>query len=169
MLATRKLKFYVCKLSHTIYRCPVFLNLSIFDRIKKIDELKLCKICLHSHHGEKCKSRNCLKCTRPHNGLLHITSQNRFDKTADPVTSSSISRIDNRVSDKDKDVMQLLTSVSGHASYEDVQGQVLLSTSVIFTHNNSNEKTYCRVLLDSGSQNNIITDWMAKHLQLKKK
>ena len=31
--ATGELKFYVCKLSHTIYKCPVFLNLSIFDRI----------------------------------------------------------------------------------------------------------------------------------------
>lgn len=110
------------KLYRITLRCPVFLNLSISDRIKKINALKLCKICLRSHHGEKCKSRNCPKCTCPHNGLLHITSQNRFDKTADPVTSSSNSSIDNRESNKDKDVIQLLTSVSAHASYyEDVQ------------------------------------------------
>lgn len=166
---TGELKCYVCKLSHTIYKCPVFLNLSIFDRIKRIDELKLCKICLRSHHGEKCKSRNCPKCTRPHNGLLHITSQNRFDKTPDSVTSSNTSSVDNREGNKDKDGTQPLTSVNAHASYEDVQGQVLLSTAVIFAHNNSNEKIYCRVLLDSGSQNNFITNSMAKHLQLKRK
>jgi len=44
--ATSEIKCNFCKEAHTIYRCPSFLGLAIADRIKRITELKLCKICL---------------------------------------------------------------------------------------------------------------------------
>lgn len=34
-------KCYICKLSHSTYKCPTFLALSISDRIKRVSELKL--------------------------------------------------------------------------------------------------------------------------------
>lgn len=55
---TSEVKCYSCKQAHTIYRCPSFLGLTISDRIKRVIELKLCKICLRPHNdGDKCQSR----------------------------------------------------------------------------------------------------------------
>ncbi|KAF0711208.1 DUF1758 domain-containing protein [Aphis craccivora] len=83
--ATSEVKCYSCKQAHTIYRCPSFLGLTISDRIKRITELKLCKICLRPHNdGDKCQSRRCTICSRPHNSLLHLL---RTDKPVRQVAS----------------------------------------------------------------------------------
>jgi len=71
-VSTNEIKCYNCSNAHTIYRCPSFLALSVGDRIKKIDALKLCKICLRSHPNIKCQARRCAKCSRSHNSLLHL-------------------------------------------------------------------------------------------------
>jgi len=44
--ATTEIKCYVCNSSHTIYKCPTSIPLTIDNRIKKTTELGLCKICL---------------------------------------------------------------------------------------------------------------------------
>ena len=54
--STSKLKGYVCGLVHTIYKCPTFCGLDISDRIKRIAELDLCKICLRKHDRKKCNA-----------------------------------------------------------------------------------------------------------------
>ncbi|KAE9522282.1 hypothetical protein AGLY_017325 [Aphis glycines] len=66
------LKCYNCDGAHTIYKCSALLALSVSDRIKRISELNLCKICLRNHIGEKCTSRRCAKCMKAHNSLLHL-------------------------------------------------------------------------------------------------
>lgn len=64
---------FICNLQHTIYKCPTFISLSINNRIKKVNELGLCKLCLRKHDPKrKCLSRNCFKCGKTHNTLLHI-------------------------------------------------------------------------------------------------
>ncbi|XP_050549039.1 uncharacterized protein LOC126910474 [Daktulosphaira vitifoliae] len=47
------LNCYCCNEQHTIYRCPKLLSLSISERIKKISDLNLCKICLLLHPNKK--------------------------------------------------------------------------------------------------------------------
>lgn len=70
--STSKLKCFVCGSEHTIYKCPTFCGLDISDRIKRVTELDLCKICLRKHDGRKCNARFCFKCAKPHNTLLHL-------------------------------------------------------------------------------------------------
>jgi len=64
---TTSLRCYNCNDSHPIYKCTKFLALKILERIKRINDLKLCNICLRAH-SDRCKSRNCPKCARPHKG-----------------------------------------------------------------------------------------------------
>jgi hypothetical protein len=71
LASTEGIKCYVCKLLHAIYRCPTFISLTVSDRINKVVELKLCKICLRQHPDKNCMSRNYFKCAKPHNSLLH--------------------------------------------------------------------------------------------------
>lgn len=165
-----EIKCYNCKQSHTIYKCPSFLKLSIIERIKRITGLNLCKICLRSHDGEKCNARPCPKCLRAHNGLLHIVSRNTSaDKTINGTSSTSESVVDKRESNRDSANTTETTSVVAHTTRQDVNNQILLSTAVVLAYSNSNELVPCRVLLDSGSQNNFITESMSKCLQLKRR
>jgi len=49
LVSTWEIKCYVCNLSYTIYKCPLFLSLTVTERIKKANELALCKVCLRKH------------------------------------------------------------------------------------------------------------------------
>lgn len=52
-VSTIELKCYIWAGKHTIYRYPSFISLSVNDRIKRINDLQLCKICLRSHPNIK--------------------------------------------------------------------------------------------------------------------
>ena len=66
------MKCYNCQLAHSIYKCQSFLALPIADRIKRVGELMLCKICMRTHIGKKCDGKKCFQCHKAHNTLLHL-------------------------------------------------------------------------------------------------
>lgn len=68
LIAASEIKCYACDLGHTIYKCPTFLKLAVTERIKRFDELGLCKVCLRKHEFKQCLARsNCYKCHKRHN------------------------------------------------------------------------------------------------------
>lgn len=163
--ATSEIKCYFCKQAHTIYRCPSFLGLTIGDRIKRITELKLCKICLRSHEGEKCQSRRCTICARPHNGLLHLSRSEKPVKQTASHTNEVIDRDDGKEGENSNTTA---VSVSAYAYRKNNNSQILLSTATVIVYNVDRKPIQCRVLLDSGSQHNFITEALAQHLRLKR-
>lgn len=114
-------------------------------------ELILCKICLRKHDLKRRTSRNCFKCNKAHNTLLHIFHKINGEK---------------RVS-HDIQVDQPSTSsvTTAHVVNEEI---ILLSTAVIRAISSKVKPVLCRALLDSGSQCNIITEELVQSLQLKK-
>jgi len=146
-------KCYLCKQSHTIYRCPTFLNFSIFDRIKKVTELKLCKICLRLHKGEKCQSKRCRICARPHNGLIHLS---RSDNDTSTYAESSSIMIRDKIDNENDSTATV--SVNAHTSHKS-NCQILLSTAEVTAYDYKRN----RVLLDSRSQHNFITEAMVQN------
>lgn len=140
---TVKLKCYVCNESHPIYRCTTFLALSIPERKQKIDQLKICIVCLSKHAENKCKFKGCRKCGEKHNTLLHAPSNDNGNEPA--VTTSISAHASNNI---------------GHTAH------VLLSTAIINIQGKSNDIFCARALLDSGSQSNFITNELASKLQL---
>lgn len=142
---TAKLKCYVCNESHAIYRCATFLALSVPERKQKIDQLKICVVCLSKHAENKCKFKGCRKCGDKHNPLLHTTVN---DDNNEPTVS---------------------TSINAHAAGNVENTHVLLSTAIINIRGKSNEIFCARALLDSGSQSNFITHELAQKLQLARK
>lgn len=154
--------------AHTIYKCSAFLALSVSDRIKRISELKLSKICLRNHIGEKCTSRRCAKCMKAHNSLLHLPKSKL--SMAGGSENATSSRITNTVPNKSKDKNTYnLESISAHSFQQSSNKQILLSTAVVIMRNASGESTPCRVLLDSGSQSNFISESISQTLKLNKK
>lgn len=162
--ATSEVKCDFCKQAHTIYRCPSFLGLTIVDRIKRITELRLYKICLRSHEGERCQSRRCTICSRPHNGLLHIS---RTDKPTKQFASRTNEVVDRDDGKEDNNSNAPAVSVSAYA-YRKNNSQILLSTATVIAYNVNRKPIQCRILLDSGSQHNFITEALAQHLRLKR-
>jgi len=88
LLSISEIKCYVCDLPHTIYKYPSFLALAVFERIKKVNELGLCKVCLRKHEIKRCLSRNnCYKCHKAHNTLLHIIQQKYNEKKSNETSN----------------------------------------------------------------------------------
>lgn len=166
-VATNEVKCYNCSGAHTIYRCPSFIAMSVNDRIKKISDLKLCKICLRSHPDVKCQARRCAKCSRPHNSLLHFTKTNNFNSENNSGTSN-MPATNNKSSEQPNTNAALSTSLSAHASKVETTASILLATAVVKVYNKIGKSTTCRVLLDTGSQNNFITEEVCQFLDLKR-
>jgi len=153
LVSTSEIKCYACDLSHTIYKCPSFLSLTVAERIKRANALGLCKVCLRKHEVKRCLSQNnCYKCHKAHNTLLHlITPQKHNVKNSDEASNKQAAN----------------TSTSAHASSIDHEN-VLLSTAVVRAIGKCTISILCRSLLDSGSQSNFITEEIVQALKLKK-
>lgn len=170
---TTTFKCYNCNSSHSIYKCTKFLALTIPERIKRISDLKLCNICLRAH-SDKCKSRRCPKCSRPHNGLLHLRGANNYNiqsgagdgdepSTTTPLTTDDRNDIGNETISNNNNIP---ASINAHARQNSKVGQVLLSTAEILVCDSQNKPVWCRALLDSGSQHNFMTESLTRRLNL---
>ncbi|KAE9521541.1 hypothetical protein AGLY_018067, partial [Aphis glycines] len=143
---------YICQAPHTIYKCPIFIALPVTERIKKVAEMKLCKLCLRQHAPKKCNGKNCFTCSKPHNTMLHLSNNSELRKSE---------------AEKPSEDQEAVSAISVHVAANS-SDQVLLSTAEVWVQNESGESQIGRVLLDSGSQCNFITESMAQILKLKK-
>lgn len=135
-----------CNEDHFIYHCPEFAKQSIDDKQKFVKSKGVCYNCLRTNHlFAECKSGNCTKCNCKHHTLLHDDSRvpSTFEK---------------------KDVNKK-NQVSTNLHVSDAS-KVLLSTAIVNIIDNKGNKHACRILLDSGSQPNLMNINFAKRLNL---
>lgn len=65
-------KCFLCDANHIIARCKKLLDANQPDRVKLIDEKKLCHNCLNRHLTVDCPyTANCKHCVEHHHSLLH--------------------------------------------------------------------------------------------------
>ncbi|XP_076660598.1 uncharacterized protein LOC143363956 [Halictus rubicundus] len=142
-------KCQLCSKSHNIQNCERFLSLSINDRFNVAKNAKLCINCLKAGHScSKCYCGTCKKCQRKHHTLLH-----RTEDVNNSLASNSCAA----------PAEQSHTSLTAS-----IPSEVLLSTTRAFILDNQNVQHDCRILLDSGSQVNFITEELANKLKLPK-
>lgn len=136
-----------CKGSnHYIQNCNDFLKLSTQDRLNQLKNRKLCLNCLRGFHTiNNCLAGHCKKCTQKHNTNLH----NDFQVNSNPERPTTSSN-------------NAFSATSSIAS-----DNILLSTALVQIKNSKGYFQTCRVLLDSGSQSNFITEDTCKRLGLK--
>ncbi|XP_060846095.1 uncharacterized protein LOC132925744 [Rhopalosiphum padi] len=143
---------------------PKIENLMIFldDRaqiLEAVNEIELCKLCLRKHDSKKrCLSRNCFKCGKTHNTLLHIV-QHKINNDARSITEGKSNHSSTQI-----DVNSSISAHSHDKNYE----QVLLSTAIVRVFGENKSSSLCRALLDSGSQSNFITEELVQCLKLKR-
>ncbi|XP_018575579.1 uncharacterized protein LOC108914291 [Anoplophora glabripennis] len=159
---TNKSSCALCNNEHTIQNCPKFLALSSVEKYQEARRLRLCVNCLRDNHITKhCKALKCRKCGKAHNTLLHFENS----KGDIPNTSSD----SNTQTNSENIQAQLSNQVSLSNSYCSLKEKncILLSTAVVNILDHAGNSHNCRILLDSGSQNNVITKDFCNKLNLK--
>ncbi|XP_024890294.1 uncharacterized protein LOC112466438 [Temnothorax curvispinosus] len=147
-----------CKAAHLIYRCPQFLALPIAKRIAEARTRKICLNCLRStaHTANKCTSGGCKTCTRKHNTLLHLQTTG-----SEQAVSSG-----EKNNDKDTAAPAAPDAITAHTSSVSDGKSILLSTAVALVCAADRSQKPCRILLDSGSQVNLISRKCLNSLRL---
>lgn len=161
----------MCDDKHALYTCVRFLNLPVRDRIKFVENKKLCSNCLRSGHSiSDCTFGACRQCQQRHNGLLHLdnslvtpSAENSHNiltvSNNHPSTSAAFH------SKCDLNSTEIIGDNSVQIKSSGLQ-PVLLSTAVIEIADANNKYHRARALLDSGSQHCFITDKLCKRLNL---
>ncbi|XP_073844791.1 uncharacterized protein [Musca autumnalis] len=150
-------KCSLCKNGHhPIYRCKQFLAMRESERLKWVQQHKMCKNCFkYDHVSKACTSSNCKICSNKHNTLLHLPSKSK--------TSSIAS---NQSPTTRNDAAPVNTAAISSASVEDQNNVILATAKVIIKVANGMSGEF-RAVLDSGSQVNLVTERLIKKLSLR--
>ncbi|XP_062542508.1 uncharacterized protein LOC134210476 [Armigeres subalbatus] len=156
-----EMKCDFCGNSHANYHCAAFKALSIPQRLVKVRERNVCFNCLRKgHRSAECSSdRCCQRCKRRHHSLLHA------EEKCKPVTDQS-SKPSSKPATEQEDSPSESTPATCSSVATNTQ-QVLLLTAVVDVLDKTYKPHPCRVLLDSGSQVNLVTRAVADKLGLK--
>ncbi|XP_018359963.1 PREDICTED: uncharacterized protein LOC108759145 [Trachymyrmex cornetzi] len=127
-----------------------FLTLSVVRRLEEIKKRKLCINCLKSknHIAAQCTSGTCRTCQLKHNTLLHIDKQGSSKSITTDGSPSNQPGASETVNSQ--------TVVTHHMSNCDNK-YVMLSTALVDALDAAGKRVSCRVLLDNGSQANLVT------------
>lgn len=173
IVSQNKMHCAICKNpKHDIFDCDKFKHMPIQSRYEEIKKLKLCTNCLRSGHQTfECKSQKCKKCGKHHNTLLH------FERTTDasnavsaPPASAHVPPSSFRQNDQRPDDDAIISQTNSYINFAESScyndAQVLLSTAVILIADFQGQWHEARVLLDNGSQPNLMTSSFLKKLNL---
>ena len=172
-LATSEQQCECCEETHEIFKCGKFKKLSVREGAELIKVRKLCFNCLRpGHRSEGCDGSKYKQCGRKHYTLLHrenIPNRNTDQQTTSGTTST-------QSNDKQKNNAITTTAIAKSKVENKFTGAMTQRTSeevfpqtAIVSVNVHSETILLRVLLDSASQNNLITESAVQRLQLKKK
>ncbi|XP_055836795.1 uncharacterized protein LOC129905347 [Episyrphus balteatus] len=165
-ITTQKKSCSMCKAQHPLFACRTFLNLIPSDRLSHVRKINLCVNCLQSGHTSyNCQLRGCVKCSKKHNSLVHLST------VARPKLGPSTSNSDNHqillASNPETDnISGSENSVLAALSKNKKDGYVFLSTVIIKLAGQDGSSINCRAILDSGSQINILSERMIRKLNI---
>ncbi|XP_053686149.1 uncharacterized protein LOC128735691 [Sabethes cyaneus] len=157
----------LCGGQHPNFKCGIFRDMTIAQRISKVKEAKLCFNCLRKgHRSNTCQSEKvCVKCAQKHHTLLHI------EKSDDVIECSESSSILNNTSPRDRASSvpvpasnALVNQVSSSHQNRSISKEVFLLTAVVQLVDESGCTHRCRALLDCASQVCLISQDMADKL-----
>lgn len=153
----------MCQANHPLYSCDSFLKLAVNDKIKFINEKKLCCNCLRAGHSvNECWFGPCRQCNKKHNNLIH-------DKSDDVALNSQASSQETTSGNSSNTTTTTLHSAS-HTTHQSTTHSlletVLLSTALVEVADKSNNYHTVRSLLDNGSQHCFIAKSLCERLNL---
>lgn len=151
----------LCNGEHAISKCRTFLNNTPVNRSKLADQYKLCSNCLGpSHSIDTCYSlKTCIYCHQQHHSLLHVHERDTNNVTA---------FIGHLTSNSHTNVRKTPQSSGAFYASTDNPGVRVLGTALVRLINSSGFATTARALLDSGAEENYITNSTVNNTGLQK-
>ncbi|XP_061711557.1 uncharacterized protein LOC133520879 [Cydia pomonella] len=162
----------MCNENHALYTCAKFLNLSVQDRLKLIQNKNLCNNCLREGHSlNECIFGPCKQCQQKHNSLLHMDNT-RNDSvcvrpSSAPAHSAPLSVPSTSSCFVSADRAPMAECEGGAESTRFVPRQGLLPTALIEVADANNQFHTCRAFLDNGSEHCFITEELRNRLNVK--
>lgn len=159
----------VCNSEHSIYKCTMFASKSPQERYNLVKQNKWCTNCLGFKHSSKqCDSNaSCRVCKGRHHTLLHFENNISSTSTvasADNATKIVPTHLSNPIASTSQ-INSLSTNVVPSCSHNST---VLLSTALGEVLDSRGNFQTVRILLDSASQANFITDKCVNRLGLQR-
>lgn len=158
-------KCYLCKFPHALYQCSRFLEMRTPDKVKTARAANVCLNCLRSgHRASSCRSSGCQTCNKRHNSKLHLEEEDREEAFSNNIIIVQQASDDIESSPEVPTpavVCKAQISTNGNRTGKEV---AMLSTAIVIVNDVRNEKVTARVLLDSGSQVNLMTMKLATKL-----
>ncbi|XP_053698987.1 uncharacterized protein LOC128745956 [Sabethes cyaneus] len=163
-----------CSQPHSLIRCDMFHRLSPVERQQFAYSKRLCNNCLRiGHIARNCTSEfSCRKCYRRHNTLLHpdaIESQRTSENSVHFVAENTMPQPTESTTQATNIVTESTPSIAISASTQNQAESVFLMTAIVSIVDAHGQSHSARALLDSASQPNLISERLARILQLKKK
>lgn len=156
-LTASQMQCSYCKQNnHTVQKCRKFLELTVMNRYFESKKLSLCLNCLLvGHTAKQCQSSKCKVCNGLHNTLLHRFG-NAFSSAQSELSfqPKSTSPVHIQEPAGNQKVLHSSLIVENSSTTDNC---VLLATAVINIKDKLGSFVPIRVLLDSASQLNFIT------------
>lgn len=166
----------LCNENHALYMCPVFKSKTPQERYQIVRQYNLCPNCLRGNHSSiNCTSTyKCRLCNKKHNSLLHFPTKPLHDKQAtqkvnnnnlhqnQPNSNQASSSNSSKNAYSQDSAVTPVTSLSNVVPTS--SHFVLLATAEVEIKNRFGTFEKVRVLIDPGSQANLISERCVKRL-----
>uniref|UniRef100_A0A1B0BVS1 Uncharacterized protein n=1 Tax=Glossina palpalis gambiensis TaxID=67801 RepID=A0A1B0BVS1_9MUSC len=158
------------KPGHVIYRCSDFLSLSAADRLNEVHALKLCVNCLKfkKPNLSDCTSKGrCHTCGKGHHSLLDFERPQVAIYTASKhkqINETNHIELAENANHNMSDQAQPKNFAALKTQHPE---RNILATAIVYIISKYNQRFPCRVLLDGGSQINMISERMVHMTGLK--
>ncbi|XP_037891002.1 uncharacterized protein LOC119638335 [Glossina fuscipes] len=159
------------KPGHVIYRCSDFLSLSAADRLNKVHALKLCVNCLKfkKHNLSDCTSKGrCRTCGKGHHSLLHFQRPQVANYTASKHNQINETNHIESAENANYNMSDQAQPKNFAALKTQHTERNILATVIVYIISKYNQRLPCHVLLDGGSQINMIFQRMVHMIDLKR-
>ncbi|XP_058456554.1 uncharacterized protein LOC131433952 [Malaya genurostris] len=164
-LQTKENVCVFCDESHNVNKCNTLKQMTVPERIVAVKEKHLCFNCLkRGHRVGQCKSRMCTVagCGRKHHTQLH--SEITTEKAVADGNAAESTKEEPVETGQSTSVTCTSAVVKSQAIYKK---EVILSTAIVQVKDSRGEFRPVRVLLDSGSQSNFLSEHAVNLLRLK--
>ena len=150
---------------HSSVKCPDLKGMKYLDKKQKVHDSRACYNCLSRYHQIRdCKADGCRHCGQKHHQLLHFFSKESRDEHSKKGNASTSSPAP---TDKKKQPeSEKVKSATGLVRASNQSREILMMSGVARIESHS-AVSRARVLFDTGSGVNFISNKMARKLQLK--
>lgn len=160
----------LCKGAHAIFKCESFLALNPIERFHYVKKHMLCINCLSPNHkvGLCQSSHVCSICKSKHNSLLHRPINRHPSVPLENVSSDETVFLLEEKQTAASDTNRLTDTKALSSCLFSKNKTVILSTAVVWVQNLYGQFSKARVILDSGSQSNFVSNDFVYRANLRK-